>query len=97
MIRSCQCQIPRVLCKFGTINQISIGWAKIYDWQIYQFEIQAIDLLFIKKNQTKTAGYLHCGFRLINRIIHRCTDRGLARRGQKLFTIEHISLDEKAF
>ena len=75
-----RCRIPRVLCEDGTIKQISIGWADSYDRHTYQFETRVIDLLKITKNQSKTAEFLNCSFRMVNRIIHRSSERGLSRR-----------------
>lgn len=90
-------RIPRVKCEDGSVKQIRIGWAEGYDRHTYQFEIRAIELLLITKNQTKTAEYLGCTFRLINRIMHRCTERGMARRCKELKPIQDISIDEKSF
>jgi transposase len=92
-----RCRIPRVLCKDGKVRQIAIGWTDSHDRHTCHFEMRVIDLLKITKNQSKTAQYLDCGFRLVNRIIHRCTERGLIRRDQKYLSLEHISIDEKSF
>jgi len=90
-------RIPRVVCKDGSIKRIHIGWASKHDRHTYLFEVKVIELLQCTKNQTKTAAFLRCGFRLINRILHRCAQRGLSRRGDEINHIEHISIDEKAF
>lgn len=92
-----RCRVPRVLCEDGTIKQISIGWTDPYDRHTYQFESRVIDLLKITKNQTKTAEFLNCSFRLVNKIIHRSSERGLSRRDKNYFSFEHISIDEKSF
>jgi transposase len=92
-----RCRIPRVLCEDGTIKQISIGWADSYDRHTYQFETRVIDLLKITKNQSKTAEFLNCSFRMVNRIIHRSSERGLSRRDKRYLLFEHISIDEKSF
>lgn len=92
-----RCRMPRVTCEDGKVRQIKTGWADSYDRHTFHFENKAIDLLQITKNQTQTALYLNCSFRLINRIIHRCTERGMARREKGIYVFEHISIDEKSF
>ena len=92
-----RCRIPRVKCKDGSIKQISVGWASKHDRHSYLFEIKVIELLKATKNQTKTAEFMQCGFRLVNRILHRSVSRGLERRDYKEIPFEHISLDEKSF
>ena len=92
-----RCRIPRVKCKDDKIKQIALGWAGKYDRHTYSFEIRVIDLLQITKNQTKTAEFMNCSFRLVNRIIHRSTERGLQRRDVSKIPFEHISIDEKSF
>jgi len=92
-----RCRIPRVKGKDGIVRQIAISWAHKYDRHTYLFEIKAIDLLMATKNQTKTAELLGCGFRLINRIMHRSVERGLSNRDLSKLPIEHISIDEKSF
>jgi transposase len=91
------CRIPRVLCADGKVRQISIGWANKHDRHTFSFEIKVIDLLKATKNQSKTAEYLNCSFRLVNRIMHRCTQRGMDRRNYSNIPFEHISIDEKSF
>jgi transposase len=92
-----RCRIPRVLCSDGKVRQISIGWANKHDRHTFSFEIKVIDLLKATKNQSKTAEYLNCSFRLVNRIMHRCTQRGMERRNYSHISFEHISMDEKSF
>ncbi len=92
-----RCRIPRVKCKDGKVKQIAMGWAGKHDRHSYHFEIKVIDTLLATRNQTKTAELIGCSFRLVNRIMHRCVERGLARRDIKGFTFEHISIDEKSF
>jgi transposase len=91
------CRIPRVLSADGKVRQISIGWANKHDRHTFSFEIKVIDLLKATKNQSKTAEYLNCSFRLVNRIMHRCTQRGMDRRNYSNIPFEHISIDEKSF
>lgn len=92
-----RCRIPRVKCKDGKVKQIAIGWANKHDRHSFQFEKKVIDLLLATKNQSKTAQFLGCSFRLVNRILHRCVERGLERRSTDTVPFEHISIDEKSF
>ncbi len=92
-----RCRIPRVKCKDGKVKQIAIGWANKHDRHSFQFEKKVIDLLLATKNQSKTAQFLGCSFRLVNRILHRCVERGLERRSTDNVPFEHISIDEKSF
>ncbi len=92
-----RCRIPRVKCKDGKVKQVAIGWASKHDRHSYHFEAKVIDLLLATKNQTKTAEFLGCSFRLVNRILHRCVERGLKRRDTRKIPFQHISIDEKSF
>jgi len=92
-----RCRIPRVKCKNGKVKQVAIGWAGKHDRHTYHFEIKVIDLLLATKNQSQTAAFMNSSFRLINRIIHRATERGLNRRSLEKVPFEHISIDEKSF
>jgi transposase len=92
-----RCRIPRVKCKNGKVKQVAVGWAGKHDRHSYHFEKEVIDLLLATKNQTKTADFLGCSFRLVNRILHRCVERGLERRDTDKVPFEHISIDEKSF
>ncbi len=92
-----RCRVPRIKNNEGKVKQISKGWAGKYDRHTYKFEVKVIDLLVCTKNQTKTAAYLNCSFRLINRILHRCTERGMGRRNYKELSFKNISIDEKSF
>ena len=90
-------QIPRVLCSDGKVKQISKGWSGMHDRHTYHFEIKVIDLLHVSKNQTKTASFFNCSFRLVNKIMHRSSERGMGRRRLSKYPFEHISIDEKSF
>ena len=92
-----RCRIPRVLCSNGQVKRIATGWADKHDRHTYHFEVKVINLLMATKNQTKTAEFLNCGFRLVNRIMHRCTERGMGLRSISKVPFEHISIDEKSF
>ena len=92
-----RCRIPRVLCKDGKVKQIAIGWADKHDRHTYDFEVKVIKLLQATKNQSKTALFMNCSFRLVNRIMHRAAYRGMQRRSINKVAFEHISIDEKSF
>lgn len=92
-----RCRIPRVLCKDGKVRQIAVGWAEKHDRHTYDFEARVIELLQSTKNQTKTAEFMNCSFRLVNRIIHSATIRGMTRRSINKVPFEHICIDEKSF
>jgi transposase len=90
-------RIPRVTCKSGQVKQIAFGWADKHDRHTYDFENKVIDLLNATKNQTKTADFLNCSFRLVNRILHTSVKRGMKRRDISTIPIENICIDEKSF
>jgi transposase len=92
-----RCRVPRVKCNDGKVRQISLGWSNQHDRHTFHFEIRVINLLKITKNQSKTAEFMNCSFRLVNRIMHRCTQRGMERRNLSHVPFEHISIDEKAY
>jgi transposase len=92
-----RCKIPRVRNKSGKVKQIALGWAGKHDRHTYHFEIKIIDLLIATKNQTKTAEFMNCSFRMVNRIMHRSVERGMLRREVSKVPFEHISIDEKSF
>jgi transposase len=92
-----RCRIPRVVCSDGKVKQIAIGWADKYARHTFRFEEKAIDVLQATQNQTATATLLKCGFGLVNRIIHKSTERGMARRVASKHPLENIGIDEKSF
>ncbi len=92
-----RCRIPRVLCQDGKVRQIAVGWATKHDRHTYDFEEKVIELLMATKNQTKTAEFMNCSFRLINRIMHNSAQRGMQRRSITKVPFGHISIDEKSF
>jgi len=89
------CRVPRVKTPSG-VQTISVPWASDYQRHTYLFERLVIDLLKATKNQTATSKLLRTGFNVINRIIHRSVERGLALRDSKL-TLRNYSIDEKSF
>lgn len=91
------CRIPRVTCQDGKVKSIRYGWASEHDRHTFNFEIRVIQTLLATKNQTKTAELLDCSFRLVNRIIHRSTERGMNRRSIEKANFTNLSIDEKSF
>lgn len=89
------CRVPRVRDSNGKIRTIDTPWAKDLDRFTVWFESFVIEVLLATKNQTKTAKLLDMGFNQVNRIMHRATSRGLARRD--LSGTVNASLDEKSF
>lgn len=73
-----ECKTPRIIDKQGKVKTMSVPWAK-YNRYTSKFESKVIDLLLAQKNQTKTALFMQCGFRVVNNIIHKSTERGLNR------------------
>lgn len=90
-------KVPRIKDSLGKIKTVSVPWASKYERHTYKFENRVIDLLLATKNQTKTAEYIDVSFRIVNRIIHNSTERGMARRNHQDLVFEHLSIDEKSF
>jgi transposase len=90
-----QARLPRVKGEDGKVITITPPWADKSVQYTALFEWQVINLLQATQNQTKTAHLARCGFNVVNKIIHRATNRGLASR--KVDNITHLSLDEKSF
>lgn len=90
------CRVPRIKALDSKIKTIEVPWAGGFERFTYLFEAHVINLLQATRSQSQTAALVDCGFSVINRIMHRATQRGLARR-PKSFPIHHISIDEKKF
>ncbi len=90
-------KVPRVKNTKGKIKAISVPWASKHERHTYKFEHRVIDLLLATKNQTKTSEYLNVSFRVVNRIMHNSTERGMLRRSYEDLVFEHLSIDEKSF
>lgn len=90
-------RVPRIKNSQGKVKQLKISWANNYDRHTFDFERQAIKLLQFTQNQTKTAEFLRCDFKVVNKIMQRSTERGLARRKSLDLNFEHLSIDEKSF
>ena len=89
-------RVPRIKDENGKVKTIRVPWASTHERNSYKFEKVVIDLLQATKNQTQTANLANCGFNVINRIMHRATQRGLSRRPSEI-TYHHLGIDEKAF
>ncbi|MBZ0099477.1 MAG: ISL3 family transposase, partial [Taibaiella sp.] len=91
------CGLPRVKDREGKAKTIVPPWASKHERHTYLFEQLAIDVLLATKNQTQTANLLRCGFNVVNRIMHLCTERGMSRRDYGEHQFDHLSIDEKSF
>jgi transposase len=89
-------KIPRVKSKDGKIRSVSTPWASEGNRHTFLFETLVINWLLATQNQTKTASMLRIGFNLVNRIIHKASERGVSRRDENTI-YEQLSLDEKSF
>jgi transposase len=90
------CCVPRIKDSSGKVKTIEVPWAEDSARFTFLFERFAIDLLQATKNQRQTAALLDCGYNIVNRIMHRASERGMERR-RKDYPIYHLSLDEKSF
>ena len=92
-----ECRVPRIIDKQGKVKTMSVPWASKYNRYTSKFESKVIALLLATKNQTKTASFMQCGFRVVNSIIHKSTERGLSRRNLQDVKFRNLSIDEKSF
>lgn len=63
----------------------------------FLFEHAIIDLLKVRKNQTKTTHIISGGLNVVNRIMHLNTERVKKRRKYSQLTFNHFSIDEKSY
>ena len=91
------CRLPRVYDADGKVITVDVPWADKHTRFSFLFERLTIDLLCATQNQSKTAKLLRCGYNVVNRILHRATERGLVRRELAQAGIEKLSIDEKSF
>ena len=91
------CRLPRIVNNQGKVKTVCPPWGSKHSRHTFKFEHKVIDLLKATKNQTKTASFIGCGFRVVNSIIHNSTERGLKRRNLKELPFRHLSIDEKSF
>lgn len=89
--------LPRFKSAHGKVETLSPPWAQKHERHTLLFESRVIDLLLATQNQTQTARLMGCKFDVVNRIMHRASERGLARRKATPETWEHLSIDEKSF
>ena len=89
-------RIPRVIDSTGKVRSLEVPWSDSMERHTYLFERSVIDLLLACKNQTKVAQLMRCGFNVVNRIIHLCSERGVERRDkEKIY--KQLSIDEKSW
>ena len=89
-------RLPRLKRENNKIETLEPSWGDLTDRHSYLFEKRVIDTLLATKNQTKTSKLLQCAFSLVNRIIHKSTERGLERRDKETI-YKRLSIDEKSF
>jgi transposase len=92
-----RCELPRIITSQGKIKTVQPNWASGYVRHTLPFEHAIIDLLKASKNQTKTAQIMRCGFKVVNRVMHLSTKRGMERRNYAELVLDQLSSDEKAF
>lgn len=90
------CCVPRIKNSSGNVKTIEVPWAEDSARFTFLFERFVIDLLQATKNQRQTAALVDCGYNIVNRILHRASQRGMQRR-RKDYPIHHLSIDEKSF
>jgi len=90
------CRVPRVINTDGKISTIEVPWSDYSVRYTYLFEEAVIKLLKICKNQTKVASHLAVSYDIVNSIMIRAVERGLAKREMHAVPAV-IGLDEKSF
>jgi transposase len=88
--------LPRLKMSDGSVKTVTPPWADKHERHSHLFEIAVIEVLLATKNQTNTMKLMRCSFDIVNRILHKATQRGLARRNEEE-VIEEIGIDEKSF
>jgi transposase len=88
--------LPRLKMSDGSVKTVAPPWADKHERHSFLFEIAVIETLLASKNQTQTMKLLRCSFDVVNRILHKAAERGLARRNEAE-VIEEIGIDEKSF
>jgi transposase len=88
--------LPRLKMSDGSVKTVTPPWADKHERHTFLFEIAVIETLLATKNQTSTMKLMRCSFDIVNRILHRATQRGLGRRNEEEI-IEEIGIDEKSF
>jgi transposase len=88
--------VPRVTNSDGKVSTIAVPWADHSERYSYLFCAKVIQLLQLSKNQTKTAEFFKTSFDVVNAIMKKAVERGLAKRSTDSL-IESIGIDEKSF
>lgn len=86
--------LPRFKMSDGSVKTVTPSWAEKHERQTFLFEIAVIETLLATKNQTQTCALMRCSFDIVNRILHKATKRGLARRNENE-VIEEIGSGRK--
>jgi len=89
-------RLPRFRTVDGKVTTLVPPWADKHERQTYLFEAVVIDTLLATTNQSKTASLMKCSFEVVNRIMHRASERGQRRRHASQ-ALRHLSIDEKSF
>lgn len=91
------CSLPRMMTPSGKVVTVAPCWAAHHERHTHLFEIAVIATLQATCNQSRTASLMRCGFNIVNRVLHRSTERGMARRRSAEYSLPHLSIDEKSF
>jgi hypothetical protein len=89
-------RLPRVINSDGKVSTISVPWADYSDRYTFLFCSAVIQLLQLTRNQTKTAEFFKTSFDVVNAIMRKAVERGLAKRSVDT-EIKSIGIDEKSF
>ncbi|MBA3601138.1 MAG: ISL3 family transposase [Acidobacteria bacterium] len=89
--------LPRVKTSEGKVKTLFPPWADKNERHSYLFEIAVIEMLQATMNQTQTRKLMRCSFDVVNRILHKATERGMERRKDEKGTITRVGIDEKSF
>ena len=94
-------RLPRFKSAQGQVETLCPPWADKHERHTLRFECAVIALLLATQNQTQTAKLIDCKFDVVNRIMHRASERGMRRRQAaaegSAEVFEHLSIDEKSF
>lgn len=89
--------LPRVKTSEGKVKTLFPPWADKNERHSYLFERAVIRMLQATMNQTQTKKLMRCSFDVVNRILHKATERGMERRKDEKGTITRVGIDEKSF